>query len=154
MKQWFTSSVCHSLRDYWNLDSFMIQTLILDVILFFWDIHLLTHWGRVTNICVSKLTSIGSDNGLSPGPCQAIIWTNAGIVLFGHLGTNFDEIVTKIIHFYLIKCILEMPSREWRPFRFGLDVLNASPEYIRTPNLDIAASADTIAPFVDQMPSF
>ena len=25
----------------------------------------LTHWGRVTHICVSKLTSIGSDNGLS-----------------------------------------------------------------------------------------
>ena len=27
----------------------------------------LTHWGRVTHICVSKLTIIGSDNGLSPG---------------------------------------------------------------------------------------
>ena len=33
----------------------------------------LTHWGRVTHICVSKLTSIGSDNGLSPGRRQAII---------------------------------------------------------------------------------
>ena len=39
----------------------------------------LTHWGRVTLICVSKLTIIGSDNGLSPGRRQAIIWTNAGI---------------------------------------------------------------------------
>ena len=27
----------------------------------------LTHWGRVTYICVSKLTIIGSDNGLLPG---------------------------------------------------------------------------------------
>ena len=27
----------------------------------------LTHCGRVTHICVSKPTSIGSDNGLSPG---------------------------------------------------------------------------------------
>ena len=27
----------------------------------------LTHWGRVTHICVSKLTTIGSDNGLPPG---------------------------------------------------------------------------------------
>ena len=27
----------------------------------------LTHWGRVTHICVNKLTIIGSDNGLSPG---------------------------------------------------------------------------------------
>ena len=33
----------------------------------------LTHWGRVTHICVSDLTSIGSDNGLSPGRRQAII---------------------------------------------------------------------------------
>ena len=28
---------------------------------------LLTHWGRVTHICVNELTTIGSDNGLSPG---------------------------------------------------------------------------------------
>ena len=27
----------------------------------------LTHWGRVTHICVGKLTIIGSDNDLSPG---------------------------------------------------------------------------------------
>ena len=39
----------------------------------------LTHWGRATHICVGKLTIIGSDNGLSPGGRQAIIWTNAGI---------------------------------------------------------------------------
>ena len=39
----------------------------------------LTHWGRMTHICVSKLTIIGSDIGLSPGRHQAIIWTNAGI---------------------------------------------------------------------------
>ena len=44
----------------------------------------LTHWGRVTHICVSKLTTIGSDNGLSPGQRQAIIWTIAGILLIGN----------------------------------------------------------------------
>ena len=33
----------------------------------------LTHWGRVTHICVSKLTIIGSDNGLLLGWHQAII---------------------------------------------------------------------------------
>ena len=38
-----------------------------------------THWGQVTHICASKLTNIGSDNGLSPRHRQAIIWTNAGI---------------------------------------------------------------------------
>ena len=53
---------------------------------------LLTHWGRVTHICVCKLTIIGSDNGLSPERRQAIIWTNAGILLIGSLGTNFSDI--------------------------------------------------------------
>ena len=52
----------------------------------------LTHWGRVTHICVDNLTIIGSDNGLSPGRRQAIIWTNAGILLIGPLRTNLSEI--------------------------------------------------------------
>ena len=52
-----------------------------------WDTDsTLTHWGRVTHICVSKQTIIGSDNGLSPGRRQAIIWTNAGILLIRTLG--------------------------------------------------------------------
>ena len=56
----------------------------------------LTHWGRVTHICISKLSIICSDNGLSPGRRQAIIWTNAGILLSGPLGTNFSEILIEI----------------------------------------------------------
>ena len=47
----------------------------------------------MTHICVGKLTIIGSDNGLSSGRRQAIIWTNAGILLIRPLGTNFSEIV-------------------------------------------------------------
>ena len=47
----------------------------------------------MTHICVSKLTIIGSDNGLSPGRRQAIIWTNAGILLIRTLGTIFREIL-------------------------------------------------------------
>ena len=43
----------------------------------------LTHRGRVTYICVSKLTVTGEDNGNSPARHQAIIWTNAGILLIG-----------------------------------------------------------------------
>ena len=43
----------------------------------------LTHWGWVMHICICKLTTIGSDNGLLPGLHQAIIWTNAGILLIG-----------------------------------------------------------------------
>ena len=57
----------------------------------------LTHWCRVTYICVGKLTIIGSDNGLSPGRRQAIFWTNAGILLIGPLGTNFSEILIGIV---------------------------------------------------------
>ena len=37
--------------------------------------NVLTHWGWVTHICVNELTTIGSDNGLSPGRRQAIIET-------------------------------------------------------------------------------
>ena len=51
-----------------------------------------THWGWVTQICNSKLTIIGSDNGLSPCWWQAIIWTNAGILLILTLGTKISEI--------------------------------------------------------------
>ena len=58
----------------------------------------LTYWGRVTHICVSKLTSIGSDNGLALGGCQAIILTTAGILLIRPSGANFSEILIKI-HF-------------------------------------------------------
>ena len=47
------------------------------------------------HIYISKITIIDSDNGLLPGRRQAIIWTNAGILLIGPLGTNFSEILIK-----------------------------------------------------------
>ena len=83
----------------------------------------LTHWGWVTHICVSKLTIIGSDNGLSPGRRQAIIWANAGILLIRNLGTNFSEILSEIRAFSFKKIHLKMSSGEWRPFCLGLNVL-------------------------------
>ena len=84
----------------------------------------LTHWGRVTHICVSKLTIIGSDNGLSPGRRQAIIWTNDGILFVGDLGTNFSEILIKIQTFsFKKKRLLKVSSAKWRPFHLGLNVL-------------------------------
>ena len=52
----------------------------------------LIHWVRVTHICVSDLTITGSDNGLSPGRCQAIILINAGKLLIGPLETNVSDI--------------------------------------------------------------
>ena len=83
----------------------------------------LTHWGRVTHICVSKLTITGPDNGLSPGRCQAIIWTNAGILLIGPIRTNFSEILIEILIFSFKKMRLKVSSAKRRPFCLGLNVL-------------------------------
>ena len=76
----------------------------------------LTHWGRVTHICVSKRIKTGSDNGLSPGRRQSIIWTNDGILLIGPLRTNFSEILSKIQTFSFKKMHLKTSSAKWRPF--------------------------------------
>ena len=83
----------------------------------------LIHWGRVTHKCVGTNTNIGSDNGLSPGRRQAIIWTNVGILLIGPLGTKFSEILIKIIIFSFKKMRLKVSSGKWRPFYLGLNVL-------------------------------
>ena len=78
----------------------------------------------MTHICVNKLTIIGSDNGLSPGRRQAIIWTSDGILLIGPLRTNFSEILIGIRTFSFRKMHLKMSSAEWRPFFLGLNELN------------------------------
>ena len=80
----------------------------------------------MTHICVGKLTIIGSDNGLSPGRRQAIIWTNVGILLIAPLGTNFSEILSEIHSLSFRKMHLKMSSAKWRPFCLGLNVLNKS----------------------------
>ena len=81
----------------------------------------LTHWGRVTHIWVSKLIIIGSDNGLSHSRRQAIIWTNAGILLIRTLGTNFSGILGEIHLFSFSKIHLKMSSAKWRLFGIGLN---------------------------------
>ena len=68
----------------------------------------ITHWGRVTHICIVKLT---------------IIWTNAGILLIGPLGTNFSEILFGIQTSSFKKMHLKMSSAKWRPFCLSLNVL-------------------------------
>ena len=83
----------------------------------------LTHWGRVTHICVSDRTSIGSDNGLSPGRRQAIIRTNAGILFIRPLGTNFSEFLVEILIFSFKKMRLKVSSAKRRPFCLGLNEL-------------------------------
>ena len=78
----------------------------------------------MTHICVSKLTTIGSDNGLLPGRREAIIWSNAGILVIGPLETNFSEIWIEMQIFSFKKTRLKMSSGKWRPFCLGLKVLN------------------------------
>ena len=77
----------------------------------------------MTHICVSKLTIIASDNGLSPSQRQAIIRTSAGILLIGPLGTNFSEIWIEILTFSFKKMRLKVSSAKWRPFCLGFNVL-------------------------------
>ena len=72
----------------------------------------------MTHICNSKLTIIGSDNGLSPGRHQAIILTNAGILL--------TEILNEIQTFSLKKVRLKMSSANCCPFCLGLYVLKSA----------------------------
>ena len=83
----------------------------------------LTHWGRVTQKCVSKLTIIGFNNGLPPDRRQAIIGTNVGILLIGTLRTNFSEILSEIHTFSFKKMRLKGSSEKWRSFCLGLNVL-------------------------------
>ena len=90
----------------------------------------LTHWGRVTHICVSKLTIIGSDNGLLPDWGQAIIWTNGEILLIRPLGTSFSEIVIGIYTFSFKKMHLKMSSAKGRLFCLSLNELSDTESFI------------------------
>ena len=73
----------------------------------------------MTRIFVSNLAIMGSDNGLSPGRRQAIIWTNDGILLIEPLWTHFEEILIEIHTFWFTKihskCCQEMAAILSRP---------------------------------------
>ena len=83
----------------------------------------------MTHISVSELTIIGSDNGLSPGQREVIIWNNAGLLLIEPLGTNVSDISMGIRTFSFKKMHLNMSSAKWRPFCLGLNVLKERPFY-------------------------
>ena len=76
----------------------------------------------MTHICVCRLTITGSDNGLTPGRRQAIIWTNAGILLIGPLGTNVSENFIEFAAFSFTKMRFKLSSAKWRPFCLRLNV--------------------------------
>ena len=85
---------------------------------------IVTHWGWVTYICVGNLATFGLDNGLSPGWCQAIIWSNAGILLIEPLRMKFREIFITIITFSFMKMFLKVSSIKWQSFCISLNVLD------------------------------
>ena len=55
-----------------------------------------THWGWVKHIYVTKLTIIGSNNGLSPVRCRTIIWTNVGILTDHYSNVIMDPMAFQI----------------------------------------------------------
>ena len=69
---------------------------------------------------------IGSDNGLLPVRREAIIWTNAGILLIWPSWTNFNEMLIEIHAFSFKKMHLTMTSGKGRPFCLGLKYVNSS----------------------------
>ena len=117
---------CIDMAYFYILMGFTGHFYVLFFVIIRYHYNILTHWGRVTHICVANLTIIGPDNGLSPGRCQVIICTNAGILLIGPLGTNFSEIQIGIQTVLCKKMHLKMASVKWCPFCLGLNVLTPS----------------------------
>ena len=74
----------------------------------------------MTHISVNKLTTIGSDNGLSSGRHQIIISTDAGILLIGQR-TNLSKILIEIHTFSLKTCTLNVV---WEMAAVSQSVLN------------------------------
>ena len=62
---------------------------------------------------------IGSDNGFAPIRRQAIIQTNAELLLIGPSGTNVSEILIKMQNFSFMKMHLKISSAKWRHFVQG-----------------------------------
>ena len=67
--------------------------------------------------------SISSINGLSPIRRQDITWTNADLLSFETLRTNFSEILIAILIFSFKKMCLKLSSAKVRAFCSGGDEL-------------------------------
>ena len=87
----------------------------------------LTHWGRVTHICIGKLTIIGWDNGLSPGRRQAIYlnqcWNIVNLTLRSKLQWNFN----RNSNIFIQENALENVVSQMVSICLGLNVLRVNP---------------------------
>ena len=106
----YSSKHCFETKRWWKRYHTWYQTALL------------THWGQVAHMCVGNLTIIGSDNGLSPGRRQVIIWTSVGILLIWRLGTNASETLIEIIALSFRKMRLNVSFAKRQPFYLGLNV--------------------------------
>ena len=77
----------------------VLETLVLKYL------SLLTHGCPVTHTCVSKQAIIGSDNDLSPGRRQAIIWTNDELLLIETREQSSVKFELKFVHLHSRKCV-------------------------------------------------
>ena len=90
----------------------------------------------MTHIYASVIwVSIGSDNGLSPDRCQAIIWTNAGILLIWPLGTTLSETSIVVYISSFKEMHLKMLSVKCHPFFLSLNVLGINQRKQRTSDI-------------------
>ena len=86
-------------------------------------------WLSDAYICVSKLSIIVSDNGLSPGRCQAIIWSSAGILVNWTTGNKLQRNINQNSSIFIHdENAFEMLYGKWRPFCLGLNVLRKTKE--------------------------
>ena len=76
--------------------------------------------------------STASDNGLLPARRQAIIWTNAGLLSIGPLGTIFGQVQTKKhYNFHSLKRILKHRLRNGVHFSGGEELKLTTIEMFR-----------------------
>ena len=72
----------------------------------------LTHWGIVTDICVSRLTIIGSDNGLAPSRPPSHYLNQCWLIANWTPGNKFQWIWIEILSFSFKKMHLQMLSAQ------------------------------------------
>ena len=97
-----------------------------------WDVIItsLINSLRPSNVytCVCKIIVIGSDNSLSPGRRQVVIWTNAGILIIGSLGIHFNEILSKSYTFSFKKTPVKLSSAK-------MASISSRPRLVNTPRV-------------------